>query len=97
MVIYRILFLLVTLTALVGLLNNLLEKQLNGLGESINVMNKIKSLHTVSYSPTIFFLHRVVVHLCIQVNLFIYVLVDLYNFSSQYSFKLYLGTIFYYD
>ena len=48
----------VTLAALVGLLNNILEKWLNdqkkvSTTEIVDVMNKIKSLHSVLYSPTI--------------------------------------------
>ena len=50
---------LVTLTALVGLLNNQLENQSNGpenisTTEIIHVMNKIKSLHTILYPPATF-------------------------------------------
>ena len=50
---------IVTLAALVGLLNNLLEKRSNGreklsITEIVHVMNKIKSLHFVLYSPDTF-------------------------------------------
>ena len=52
-------YILVTLAALVGLLNNLLEKRSYGrekvsTTEIVDVMNKIKSVSTVLYFPSYF-------------------------------------------